>query len=33
MIDEERLYADVQAAGEAIVQRSGLPDRARWPKV
>jgi 5-methylthioadenosine/S-adenosylhomocysteine deaminase len=33
MIDEERLYADVQVAGEAIVKRSGLPDRARWPRL
>jgi 5-methylthioadenosine/S-adenosylhomocysteine deaminase len=33
MIDEERLYADAQAAGEAIVKRSGLPDLARWPRL
>jgi 5-methylthioadenosine/S-adenosylhomocysteine deaminase len=25
MIDEEKLYAEAQAAGEAIVARSGLP--------
>lgn len=32
-IDEEKLYAEAQAAGETIVRRSGLPDRARWPTV
>ena len=30
-IDEERLYADAQAAGESIVLRSGLPDKAKFP--
>jgi 5-methylthioadenosine/S-adenosylhomocysteine deaminase len=30
-IDEERLWADAQAAGEAITGRSGLPDKAKWP--
>lgn len=30
-IDEERLWADVQEAGEAITARSGLPDKAKWP--
>jgi cytosine/adenosine deaminase-related metal-dependent hydrolase len=30
-IDEERIYAEVQAAGEAIVARSGLPVKSRWP--
>ncbi len=30
-IDEGRLWADVQAAGEAITGRSGLPDKAKWP--
>jgi cytosine/adenosine deaminase-related metal-dependent hydrolase len=33
LIDEERLYAEAQAAGEAITKRSGLPDKARWPLV
>jgi hypothetical protein len=30
-IDEERLYAEAQAAGEEITLRSGLPDRAKFP--
>jgi 5-methylthioadenosine/S-adenosylhomocysteine deaminase len=30
-IDEEKLYADAQAAGEAILARAGLPITARWP--
>ena len=30
-IDEDRLYAEAQRAGEAIVVRSGLPDKAKWP--
>ena len=29
--DEERFYAECQVAGEAIVARSGLPDRAKFP--
>jgi cytosine/adenosine deaminase-related metal-dependent hydrolase len=29
-IDEDRLYRDAQQAGEAIVRRSALPDRAKW---
>jgi len=29
-IDEKALYARAQTAGEAIVARSGLPDRAKW---
>lgn len=33
MIDEERLYAEVQEAGEAIVARAGLPIKSRWPVV
>jgi cytosine/adenosine deaminase-related metal-dependent hydrolase len=33
MIDEERFYAEVQVAGEAIVKRSGLPDHAKWPTI
>lgn len=32
-IDEEKFYAEVQVAGEAIVRRSGLPNRAKWPTV
>jgi len=30
-VDEHDLYRRAQAAGEAIVARSGLPDRAKWP--
>ena len=30
-IDEDRLWADAQIAGENITARSGLPDKARWP--
>jgi cytosine/adenosine deaminase-related metal-dependent hydrolase len=30
-IDEARLYADAQAAGEEITLRSGLPDKAKFP--
>ena len=30
-VDEDRLWHDVQAAGESITARSGLPDRAKWP--
>jgi cytosine/adenosine deaminase-related metal-dependent hydrolase len=32
-LDEHDLYRRAQAAGEAIVSRSGLPDRAKWPRV
>ena len=32
-IDEQRLYVEVQRAGEAIIERSGLPNRARWPRL
>jgi cytosine/adenosine deaminase-related metal-dependent hydrolase len=32
-IDEDRLYAQVQAAGEALVKRSGLPDKINWTVV
>jgi cytosine/adenosine deaminase-related metal-dependent hydrolase len=32
-IDEDRIYAQAQAAGEAIVARSGLPVKSRWPIV
>jgi 5-methylthioadenosine/S-adenosylhomocysteine deaminase len=32
-IDEQRLYAEAQRAGEAIVKRSGLPNKAKWPTV
>ncbi|HTK16817.1 MAG TPA: amidohydrolase family protein [Acidimicrobiia bacterium] len=31
-LDERALYQRAQVAGEAIVARSGLPDRAKWPK-
>jgi cytosine/adenosine deaminase-related metal-dependent hydrolase len=31
LVDEERLYAQAQEAGRAIIARAGLPDRARWP--
>ena len=30
-VDEDRLYADAQRAGEAITARSGLPDKAKYP--
>jgi 5-methylthioadenosine/S-adenosylhomocysteine deaminase len=30
-IDEQRLYAEAQAAGESITLRSGLPDKAKYP--
>jgi 5-methylthioadenosine/S-adenosylhomocysteine deaminase len=30
-IDEARLYAEAQSAGEAITIRSGLPDKAKYP--
>ncbi len=29
--DEEKFYADCQNAGEAVVQRSGLPDKSKYP--
>ena len=32
-IDEEKLYAEAQAAGEAIMARTGLPRHGRWPVV
>ncbi len=32
-IDEHDLYLRAQAAGEAIVARSGLPNKAKWPVV
>ncbi len=32
-IDEEKLYRDAQAAGEAIIRKSGLPNKAKWPRV
>ena len=31
--DEERFYQECQAAGEAVVARSGLPDRAKFPVI
>jgi cytosine/adenosine deaminase-related metal-dependent hydrolase len=31
MIDEAALWAEAQRRGEAIVSRSGLPDRAKFP--
>jgi len=30
-VDEEKLWRDVQQAGESITARSGLPDKAKWP--
>jgi len=30
-IDEERFWAEVQVAGEAVTARSGLPDKAKYP--
>jgi hypothetical protein len=32
-VDELELYRRAQAAGESIVARTGLPDRAKWPVV
>ena len=32
-IDEGRFYAQVQESAEKIVARSGLPDKAKWPKI
>jgi 5-methylthioadenosine/S-adenosylhomocysteine deaminase len=32
-VDEHDLYRRAQAAGEAIVARTGLPNRAKWPVV
>jgi 5-methylthioadenosine/S-adenosylhomocysteine deaminase len=32
-VDEDRLYAEVDRAGMAVVKRSGLPDRQVWPVV
>lgn len=31
LVDEEKLFAEAQAAGEAIVRRAGLPIKSRWP--
>ena len=31
MIDEAALWVEAQRRGEAIVSRSGLPDRAKFP--
>jgi len=33
LFDEERLYAEAQRAGAAIVARAGLPVKSRWPVV
>ena len=30
-LDEEQFYARCQEAGEAVVARSGLPDKAKFP--
>ena len=30
-IDESKLWRDAQQMGEAIVARSGLPDRSKYP--
>ncbi|HVA73984.1 MAG TPA: amidohydrolase family protein [Acidimicrobiales bacterium] len=32
-IDEDRLYDRVQERAEALVARTGLPDRSKWPTV
>ena len=32
-IDEQQLYRDAQRAGEQVVKRSGLPDKAKWKTV
>jgi cytosine/adenosine deaminase-related metal-dependent hydrolase len=31
MLDEEKLIADVQEAGRALIARTGLPNRTTWP--
>jgi len=31
-IDEERMWAECQRMGESITARSGLPDKAEFPK-
>jgi cytosine/adenosine deaminase-related metal-dependent hydrolase len=31
-IDESKLYAEAQLAGESITARSGLPDKAKFPR-
>jgi cytosine/adenosine deaminase-related metal-dependent hydrolase len=31
LVDEEKLFAEAQLAGEAIVRRAGLPIKSRWP--
>ena len=31
LIDEEKLYADVERAGASLIARTGLPDRQCWP--
>jgi 5-methylthioadenosine/S-adenosylhomocysteine deaminase len=33
MIDEDRLYREVQQAAEAICRRTGLPDKSKWPVI
>ena len=33
MIDEDKLFAEVEIAGRRILQAAGLPDSARWPRV
>ena len=30
-VDEDKLWADAQQAGEAITVRSGLPDKSKYP--
>ena len=30
-IDEDALWAEAQALGEAVVTRSGLPDKSKYP--
>ena len=30
-IDEASFYQECQRAGEAITNRSGLPDKSKWP--
>lgn len=33
LIDEDRLYAEVERAGAALVRRTGLPDKQCWPVI
>jgi hypothetical protein len=32
-LDEEQLYQEAQKAAQRIVDRSGLPNKAKWPTI